>query len=95
MAIDFKKKLASRTIAPKTDPIELYGTLDRKSVAGPLRPAQEAILSEWYAKRRKDKDLCGALQLISFSLPKRENKLILELKLLAWQKRIMMKLKVL
>ena len=57
MAIDFKKKLASRTIAPKTDPIELYGTLDRKSVAGPLRPAQEAILSEWYAKRRKDKDL--------------------------------------
>ena len=35
MAIDFKKKLASRTIAPKTDPIELYGTLDRKSVAGP------------------------------------------------------------
>ena len=41
MAIDFKKKLASRTITPKTNPIELYGTLDRKSVAGPLRPAQE------------------------------------------------------
>ena len=31
MAIDFKKKLASRTITPKTNPIELYGTLDRKS----------------------------------------------------------------
>ena len=57
MAIDFKKKLASRTLAPKTDPIELYGTLDRKSVAGPLRPAQEAVLSEWYTKRRSDKDL--------------------------------------
>lgn len=57
MAIDFKKKLASRTIAPKTDPIELYGTLDRKSVAGPLRPAQEAVLSEWYTKRRMEKDL--------------------------------------
>lgn len=57
MAIDFKKKLANRTIAPKTNPIELYGTLDRKSVAGPLRPAQEAILSEWYTKRRRDKDL--------------------------------------
>lgn len=57
MAIDFKKKLASRTVAPKTDPIELYGTLDRKSVAGPLRPAQEAVLSEWYTKRRTDKDL--------------------------------------
>lgn len=48
MAIDFKKKLASRTITPKTNPIELYGTLDRKSVAGPLRPAQEIVLSEWY-----------------------------------------------
>ena len=57
MAIDFKKKLASRTIEPKTDPIELYGSLDRKSVAGPLRPAQEAVLSEWFTKRRKDKDL--------------------------------------
>ncbi len=57
MAVDFKKKLASRTIEPKTDPIELYGTLDRKSVAGPLRPAQEAVLSEWYKKRRAEKDL--------------------------------------
>ena len=57
MAIDFKKKLASKTIAPKTDPIELYGTLDRKSVAGPLRPAQETVLSEWYTKRRGEKDL--------------------------------------
>lgn len=56
MAIDFKKKLASRTITPKTNPIELYGTLDRKSVAGPLRPAQEIVLSEWYTKRRADKD---------------------------------------
>lgn len=57
MAIDFKKKLASKTIAPKTNPIELYGTLDRKSVAGPLRPAQEAVLSDWYTKRHTDKDL--------------------------------------
>lgn len=57
MAIDFKKKLASRAIEPKTDPIELYGTLDRKSVAGPLRPAQEAVLTEWYKKRRAEKDL--------------------------------------
>ena len=34
-----------------------YTTLDRKSVAGPLRPAQEIVLSEWYTKRRADKDL--------------------------------------
>ena len=57
MAIDFKKKLTRRTIEPKTDPIELYGTLDRKSVAGPLRPAQEAVLSEWYKKHRTENDL--------------------------------------
>lgn len=57
MAIDFKKKLSTRAIAPKTDPIELYGTLDRKSVAGPLRPAQETVLTEWYTQRRADKDL--------------------------------------
>lgn len=49
--------MASRTITPKTNPIELYGTLDRKSVAGPLRPAQEIVLSEWYTKRRTDRDL--------------------------------------
>lgn len=57
MAIDFKKKLSVKTIERKTDPIELYDTLDRKSVAGPLRPAQEGILTEWYANHRTDKDL--------------------------------------
>lgn len=57
MAIDFKKKLASRAIAPKINPIELYETLDRKSAAGPLRAAQETVLSEWYKNRRVDKDL--------------------------------------
>ena len=51
MAIDFKKKLASRAIAPKINPIELYETLDRKSAAGPLRAAQETVLSEWYKNR--------------------------------------------
>lgn len=57
MVIDFKKKLASRPIEPKTNPIELYDTLDRKSVAGPLRPSQKAILSDWYENHRYDKDL--------------------------------------
>ena len=66
MAIDFKKKLASRTIEPKTNPIELYETLDRKSVAGPLRPAQEVVLSEWYTKRRMDKDLIIKLSMLDF-----------------------------
>ena len=56
MAIDFKKKLSVKTIERKTDPIELYSTLDRKSVAGPLRPAQEEVLKDWYTTRRTDKD---------------------------------------
>ena len=55
--IDFKKKLNSTKIERKIEPCELYSTLDRKSVAGPLRPAQEFILSEWYAKCRDDRDL--------------------------------------
>lgn len=55
--IDFKKKLNSAKIERKTEPCELYSTLDRKSVAGPLRPAQEYILKEWYSNHRDDRDL--------------------------------------
>lgn len=55
--IDFKKKLSSGKVDRKTDPQELYKTLDRKSVAGPLRPAQEYILNEWYKSHHEDKDL--------------------------------------
>lgn len=55
--VDFKKKLNSAKIARKTEPCELYSTLDRKSVAGPLRPAQEYILKEWYERHHDDKDL--------------------------------------
>lgn len=40
-----------------TDPIDLYNTLDRKSIAGPLRPVQEYVLKEWYNNRRNEKDL--------------------------------------
>ena len=55
--VDFKRKLSSGKINRKTEPQELYKTLDRKSVAGPLRPAQEYILDEWYQKHRNDKDM--------------------------------------
>lgn len=55
--IDFKKKLATGQNNKKTDPLELYKTLDRKSVAGPLRPAQEYILNEWYQNHCNDSDL--------------------------------------
>lgn len=55
--IDFKKRLSAGKTEKKSDPIELYDTLDRKSVAGPLRPAQEYILNEWQHNHRLDKDL--------------------------------------
>lgn len=55
--VDFKRKLSSGKNIRKTEPLELYKTLDRKSVAGPLRPAQEYILKEWYQKHHDDKDL--------------------------------------
>jgi len=55
--VDFKKRLNKAEIEKKTNPIEIYSTLDRRSIAGPLRPAQNKILNEWYEERLKDKDL--------------------------------------
>ena len=34
--VDFKKKIALKSKSKITNPIELYNTLDRKSIAGPL-----------------------------------------------------------
>jgi len=55
--VDFKKKLVEKQGERKVHPVEIYQTLDRKSVAGPLRPAQVEILNKWYDARREDKDL--------------------------------------
>ncbi len=55
--VDFKKKLSKGETDKKKNPLEIYSTLDRKSVAGPLRPAQQHILENWYAKNFADKDL--------------------------------------
>lgn len=55
--IDFRKKLNKSEIEKKTNPIEIYDSLDRRSIAGPLRPAQHKILSEWYESRKTEKDL--------------------------------------
>lgn len=49
--VDFKKKLGKKIIEKKTNPIEIYDSLDRRSETGPLRPAQEFILNEWYHNR--------------------------------------------
>lgn len=55
--VDFRKKLDKTKIEKKINPIEIYASLDRKSVAGPLRPAQNKILEEWFNSHLEDKDL--------------------------------------
>ncbi|XJR86508.1 DEAD/DEAH box helicase [Elizabethkingia anophelis] len=55
--VDFKKRLNKTEIEKKINPIEIYSTLDRRSIAGLLRPAQYKILKEWYEKRLNDRDL--------------------------------------
>lgn len=55
--VDFKKRLGSKTLEKKTNPIEIYDLLDRKSETGPLRPAQAEILQEWFTSRKEDKDV--------------------------------------
>ena len=55
--VDFKKKIALKSKSKITNPIELYNTLDRKSIAGPLRPVQKYALDEWYNNRKDERDL--------------------------------------
>ncbi|HCQ89408.1 MAG TPA: DEAD/DEAH box helicase [Clostridium sp.] len=55
--VDFTKRLKKKEINKKIDPIEIYDSLDRKSVTGPLRPAQENILKQWYIDKKNEKDL--------------------------------------
>lgn len=55
--IDFKRMIPSGTTTKKTNPIEIYDSLDRKSIVGPLRPVQETILNEWFTYHRNDRDL--------------------------------------
>jgi len=55
--IDFKKKLGLGTVEKKSNPIELYKSLDRKSEIGPLRPSQIHILDEWYKNYQNKKNL--------------------------------------
>ncbi|UZW12828.1 DEAD/DEAH box helicase family protein [Clostridium pasteurianum] len=55
--VDFRKKLNKAEIEKKVNPIDIYKNLDRKSITGPLRPAQENILINWFEKFREKKDL--------------------------------------
>lgn len=55
--IDFNKRLQQQQSGKPTNPIELYETLDRLVDKGPLRPAQESTLNEWYNNRKDERDL--------------------------------------
>jgi replicative superfamily II helicase len=54
--IDFKKRLVKPSSEKPINPIEIYDRLDRASDKGPLRPAQIAVLEEWYRNRRDKRD---------------------------------------
>lgn len=55
--VDFNKRLKATKSASPVDPVELYETLDRASDKGPLRPAQEAVLTEWFNTYRMVRDV--------------------------------------
>lgn len=55
--VDFSKRLTSKKIEAVIDPVKLYDTLDRAYDKGPLRPAQAAVLAEWFDKHRDNKDI--------------------------------------
>ncbi|WP_283131462.1 DEAD/DEAH box helicase [Enterovibrio norvegicus] len=54
--VDFSKRLKKKEIIKKTNPVEIYDSLDRRSEAGPLRDSQEKIVNEWYSKHKDLKD---------------------------------------
>jgi len=55
--VDFRKRLSNKKVEAVIDPVKLYDTLDRAYDKGPLRPAQIAVLEEWFSSRRKERDV--------------------------------------
>ncbi|ETT31667.1 hypothetical protein C161_26920 [Paenibacillus sp. FSL R5-192] len=55
--VDFGKRLTSKKIEKKTNPIEIYEGLDRESDKGPLRPVQIKILNKWMKDYSEKKDI--------------------------------------
>ncbi|MCX6258978.1 MAG: hypothetical protein NTW49_13930 [Bacteroidia bacterium] len=52
--VDFSKRLGRRRSEIKVNPFEIYDSLDRRSVTGPLRPEVNKILKEWTDSERMD-----------------------------------------
>lgn len=55
--IDFSKFLGQQGSERKTNPLEIYDSLDRASDKGPLRLIQSEILTDWYLNYRTSKDV--------------------------------------
>lgn len=55
--VDFKKRVATNATSVRTNPIEIYDTLDRASDKNALRPAQLSILSQWWDDHQHKKDV--------------------------------------
>jgi replicative superfamily II helicase len=55
--VNFKNRLAGRKAEKPTDPLELYETLDRAHDKGPLRPAQLAVLRDWFDDHQTTRDV--------------------------------------
>jgi replicative superfamily II helicase len=54
--VDSKKRLAGKKAEKPTDPVKLYDTLDRAHDKGPLRPAQLAVLANWFGRYQRTRD---------------------------------------
>ncbi len=54
---DFGKRLKNKEVSKLINPIEIYESLDRRSIAGPLRNAQINVLSAWHSESRNQRDL--------------------------------------
>ena len=55
--VDFKKRLAGKKADKPVDPVKLYDTLDRAHDKGPLRPAQLAVLEDWFKNHQSTRDV--------------------------------------
>lgn len=55
--VDFGKKVGVKATAVKTNPIEIYDTLDRASDKNALRPAQQSVLNDWWTSYQTKKDV--------------------------------------
>lgn len=55
--IDFTKKIKKIDGRKIENPIDIYDSLDRTSLAGPLRASQESVLNKWYEEKINNKDV--------------------------------------